>query len=87
MGQGHGLGQFDIQAKRARDGARDLCHFDGMGQAGAEIIALVFDEDLRLVLEAAEGAGMDDPVAVALEGRAKGAFLLGHKAAACARRV
>jgi hypothetical protein len=30
----------------------------------------MLDEDLRLVLEPAEGRGMDDPVAVALEGRA-----------------
>ena len=38
-----------------------------MGQPRAEIVALVLDEDLRLVLQAAEGLAVHDPVAVALE--------------------
>ena len=46
--------------------ARDLGDLDRMGEARAVIIALVLDEDLGLVLEAAEGGGMDDAVAVAL---------------------
>ena len=41
-----------------------------MGQAGAEIIALVVDEYLCLVFQAAEGGGVQDPVTVALEGGA-----------------
>ena len=86
MRKGHGLGQILVQAKRAGDGARDLRHFDGMGQAGAEIIALMFHKHLRLVLEAAKRPGMDDPVAVALEGRAKGALLLGEISAPAGRR-
>ena len=46
------------------------------------MIALVVDEHLRFVFEAAEGGGMDDAVAVALVGRAHGAFRLGVEAAA-----
>jgi hypothetical protein len=50
---------------RARAG--DLCDFDAVGQAGAEQVAFVIDEDLRLVFEPAEGGGVDDAVTVALE--------------------
>ena len=81
MGQGHGLGQIGVQVQHAGDGARDLRHFDRMGQAGAVIIALMFHEDLRLVLQAAEGRGMDDPVPVALKGRAEGRHAFGMQAA------
>ena len=38
-----------------------------MGQPGAVVVALVEHEHLRLVLEAAERGGMDDPVAIAPE--------------------
>jgi len=41
-----------------------------VGQPVPVVITLVVDEDLGLVLESAEGLGMDDPIAVALEGRA-----------------
>jgi hypothetical protein len=38
-----------------------------MGQADAEMVAIRGNEDLRLVAEAAESDGVDDPVAVALK--------------------
>jgi hypothetical protein len=79
MGQRHGLGQVLVEAQRAGHGAGDLRHLQRMGQAGAEIVALMLHEDLRLVLEPPEGRGMDDPVAVALERGAEGAFLLGTR--------
>jgi hydroxymethylpyrimidine pyrophosphatase-like HAD family hydrolase len=41
------------------------------------VVAFVIDEDLRLVLQAAEGGGVDDAVAVALEGRTGAAARLG----------
>ncbi|MPL73151.1 Iron-sulfur cluster insertion protein ErpA [bioreactor metagenome] len=72
MGQRHRLGQIGVQPERAGDRARHLRHLDGVRHPGAVIIALVLDEDLGLVLEPAEGRGMDDPVAVALERRAEG---------------
>jgi hypothetical protein len=45
------------------------------------------DEHLRLVGEAAEGGGMDDAVAVALERRARRRLRLGEEAAARGRGV
>ena len=49
--------------------AGDLRHFQRVGQPGAVMIALVEHEDLGLVLQAAEGGGMDDAVAVAAKRR------------------
>ena len=59
------LGQILVQAQRARDAARDLRDLDRVGQTRSEVVALVGDEDLRLVLEPAERARVDDAVAVA----------------------
>jgi hypothetical protein len=56
-----------LRLQRARDGAGDLGHLDAVRQAGAEQIALVVDEDLRLVFKPAKSRRMHDPVAVALE--------------------
>ena len=67
--------------------ARDLRHLQRMGEPGAVMIALVVDENLRLVLEAAEGGGMDDAVAVALEGRARRACRFVHQPAATFCRI
>ena len=50
------LGEILVEAERAGERAGDLRHLDRMGQAGAVVVALVEDEDLGLVLEAAEGA-------------------------------
>ena len=51
-----------------------------MGQTGAEMIALVMDEHLGLVGEAAEGGRMEDTVAVALELGARRRGRLGDQA-------
>lgn len=40
------------------------------------MVPLVIDKDLGLILEAAEGGGMNDTVAVALEDRSKFVFFL-----------
>ena len=40
------------------------------------MIALVIDENLRLVLQAAESSGMNDPIPVPLKGRAGLTFWL-----------
>ena len=45
-----GLGEVLVEAERAGERPGDLAHLDGVGQAGAEVVALVVDEDLRLVL-------------------------------------
>ena len=74
-----------VEPERAGDRAGDLRHLERMGQARAEMVALVVDEDLRLVLQPAKGVGMDDAVAVALERRAKRVFRLGMDAPARGR--
>ncbi len=56
-----------VQSKRPADRARDLCDLERVGHARAEVVAGAVDEDLRLVFEAAEGAAVDDAVAVARE--------------------
>src|SRR5918995_289734 len=66
--QTDGLDQILVGAEGACQGPPDLCHLKGMGEARAEVIAFVIDEDLSLVFEPAEGRGMDNAVAVALKG-------------------
>ena len=67
VGERDGLGQVLVEPQRAGDGAGHLADFERVGQPGAEMLALVVEEDLGLVLQAPEGGGMDDAVAVALE--------------------
>ncbi len=84
------LDQILVEPERARDGARDLRDFEAVGQADAIMIAIGRDEHLRLVPQPPERDRMDDPVAIALEHRARPALLLfiGEKfAAASVRRV
>src|SRR3546814_6589311 len=80
--EGERLGQVFVEPEAARQRARDLRHLDRMGQARPVVVALVIDEDLRLVLQAAEGGRVDDPVAVALERRAVGRLGFRHEPAA-----
>ena len=80
------LGEVLVAAQRPRQRAGDLRDLDRVGEPGAVVVALMRDEDLRLVLQAAEGGGMDDAVAVALERRAGRAFRLVLEAAARLRR-
>ena len=92
VGQRHRLGQIGVEPERRGDGAGDLRHLDRVGQAGAVIVAAIpvavlFDEHLGLVLEPAEGRRVDDPVAVALPGRAEGGQLLRVAAAAARLRA
>ncbi len=68
--QADGLDQVLVGAQRPGDGAADLCHLQRVGETGAEVVAFVVDEHLRLVFQAAEGGRVQDPVAVALEGGA-----------------
>ena len=76
VGQRDAPRQILVAAQRAGQSAGDLRHLDRMGQPRAVVVALVGDEDLRLVLQPAEGGRMDDAVAVALERRAGRAFRL-----------
>ena len=74
---------FSVEAEGAGDGAGHLCHLDGVGEARAVVIALVIDENLRLVLQETEGLGMDDPVPVPREGGAEVRLPLGVGAPPC----
>ena len=81
VGKRQSLGQIFIDAERPRHGAGDLRHFEAMGEPGAVMIALVIDEDLRLVGQPAESGRMQDAVAVPGVERARRAWGLGHEAA------
>ncbi len=65
--QRQGFHQVDVQLKLGSDGARDLRNLHGVRQASAEVVGVAPGEDLCLVFQAAEGAGMDDAVAVPLK--------------------
>ena len=62
-----GFREIIVELKRPSERARDLRDLDRMGEASAEMVALVIDEHLGLMGEPAEGGRMDDAVAVALE--------------------
>ena len=81
VGERDGFGQILIKAQLARHGARDLRHLQRVRQPRAVVIALVEDEDLRLVGQAPEGGRMQDAVAVALERAARRALGLGARGA------
>ncbi len=83
----HRLRQVFVEGQRARRGAGDLRHLQGMGQAGAEMIAFVVDEHLGLVLQPAERGAVDDPIAIALKRASKSALGLEVAAAAAVRRI
>ena len=80
------LGQVLVQAERPGDGARDAGDLHRVGHARAVMVARAVEEDLRLVLQPAEGAAVDDAVAVALEGGAELVAVLLVRAAAGGRR-
>ena len=70
MHQSEGFGEVFIEADRFGDLAGDLRDLNRMGEAAAKVVGGTTGEDLRLAGEAAEGARLDDAVAVAIEGRA-----------------
>ena len=63
------LGQLFVEAQHLGDAARDLRDLEGVRQPRPVMIAGRREEDLRLVLQAAEGLAVDHAVAIALEGR------------------
>ena len=65
--QADGLGEGFIQRQRTRDGAADLRHLDRVGHPCPEQVTFVVDEHLSLVGQPAEGIGVNDAIAVALE--------------------
>ena len=65
MHQRQRLHQVGIQSQRLRHRAADLRHFQGVGQAIAEVVGISPGENLGFVLQAAESASVDNAVAVA----------------------
>jgi hypothetical protein len=76
--QANGLGEVFVHSQCSGQGPPDLGHLQGVGQARAVIVTLRHDKDLGLVLEPAEGCGVDNPVPVALEGGAIVRFMIGE---------
>ena len=81
------LGEIVVEPQGAGERARDLRDLDRVGEAGAEMIALVIDEHLGLVGEAAKGGRVNDAVAVALEFAAGRRRRLGDQTSRRAGRV
>ena len=82
VAEGNRFGQLLVQAKHLGDAAGDLGHLEGVRQPGAVVVAGRRKEHLRLVLEAAEGLAVDDPIAIALKRRTDGILGFGAEAAA-----
>src|SRR5262249_60943427 len=59
------LGEVGVQCQGPGNGAGNLRHLECMRQAVTEMVGVARREDLRLGFQAAEGACMDHPVAVA----------------------
>src|SRR5437016_126385 len=67
MGQREGLGKIFVEPERARKRARNLGHFQGMGEAAAKMVAFMKDEHLSLVSQPAKRGRMDNAIAVPAE--------------------
>lgn len=65
--QRNGFGEILVEAQGTGNATGDLGDLQAVRQAGTEEIALVIDENLRLVLEPAESSRVDDAVTIALE--------------------
>ena len=87
MGERERFGEVFVEPERAGERAGDLGDFERMGEAGAEMIALVEDKDLGLVREPAECGAMDDSVTVAAERVAGGRRRLRMEPAAAPARL
>src|SRR6185369_9330162 len=67
VGKTNCLNQILVGTQGPRKCPTDLSDFQGMGEAGAEVVAFEIDEDLGLIFEPSKRGGMKDAVAVALE--------------------
>lgn len=68
VGEGDGFGEVFVEVEGLGEVSGDGGDFDGVGEACSEASAGAIEEDLGFVAELAEGAGVDDSVAVALVG-------------------
>ncbi len=79
VAEGDGLGEVLVETERAGDRTGDLLHLDGVGHPRDHVVRVGGDEDLRLMLQTAEGTGVDDAIAVALVLEAEGIEGLGAR--------
>ena len=79
------FGQALVERKTDGNGARNLGNLKRMSKACAVMVAVRREEDLRFMLETAERAAMNNPVAVALKGGSDRTFLLRAFSALCVR--
>src|SRR5436190_12916168 len=70
MRERDGFGEILVQPQGARDVPRNARDLDGVGEPRAQMVAGAVEKNLCLVFQPAEGARMNDAVAVALEMRA-----------------
>ena len=75
------LGQVLVERERPRDGPAHRGDLDRVRKPGAQMVAGAVEENLRLVLQPPEGAGVDHAGAVALKVRAVGVARLRVRAA------
>ena len=61
------FGEILVETEGAGHGPAHLVHLDGVGHTGHEVVPIWIEEYLGLVLEPAEGLGVDDAVPIALE--------------------
>jgi hypothetical protein len=80
MGERQRLGQVLVEPERAGQRPRDLRDLQGVGQARSVMITLIIQKYLGFLLQPAKGGGMDDAVAVALEGGAGPRLFAGSEA-------
>jgi hypothetical protein len=59
------FGQVGVESEGGCHRACDLSYFEGVREAIAKVIGIARSKDLRLCLQAAKSAGMDDAVTVA----------------------
>ena len=71
-----------VEAKRTRQRARDLRHFERMGEPGAEMVAFVENKHLSLVGQPAKRRRMNNAIAVTAESIAREARCFRPKPAA-----
>ena len=90
VGQRQRLGQFRVQSQGGGQGAGDLGHFQGVGEAAAEVVAGRIagqaGKDLGLAGQAAKGARVQDAGGVAGKGGAIGVRRLGDARGGSVRR-
>ncbi len=65
MDESERFGKLGVQPQRCGDGAGNLCNFQRVRQAIAEMVRIARGENLRLGFQAAKSAGMDDAIAIA----------------------